>query len=191
MMQEKHKYYEMAYRAHSGTSLSPERRAISECEYYDSVVAEFIAAGKEWAIEKFTRLFLKGLAANARCYSSMIAGPARFPVARMEKYNKWARNADDETLAFIAKVRKPPVQPRTELEYNIEAKEYEVNGVKVLHNTEQNRLQLLFDGKPEAAMIEKLKARGFKWSLRNMAWQRQLTPNAVAVVPYILNQQVA
>jgi len=188
---EKHKYYDLAYRAHSGTSFSPEKRAESECNYYDAIVTEFTQASKEWAIEKFTRLWLKSMAAKSRCYSSMISGPARFPVARMQKYNQWEHNASKAMLDFIDKVRKPPAEPRTELDYNIQAKEYEVNGVKVLHNVEQNRLQLLFDGKPDADMITKLKSRGFKWSPRNMAWQRQLTPNAINVVPYILEQQTA
>lgn len=182
----KHKYYDLAYRAHSGTSFYPDKRAISECEYYDGICKEFAGAGKEWAIEKFTLLFLKGLAANSRCYSSMIAGPARFPVARMEKYNGWARNADNETLAFIAKVRKPPAQPRTELDYKIEAKEYNIGEVRVLQNVEDNRLQLFFEGKPEQEMIATLKSRGFKWSPRNRAWQRQLTPNAIRALNDVL-----
>lgn len=186
---EKHKYYDRAYAAHSGTSFTPEKRAISECDFYDSICKEFTEAGKEWAIEKFTNLFLKSLGARARCYSSMIAGPARFPVARMEKYNQWERNASDALLAFIDKVRKPPVSMRTELDYGIERKEYIYGNTQIVHNKEDNRLQLLFDGKPEPAIIERLKSRGFKWSPRNKAWQRQLTPNAIAAIPYVFRDQ--
>jgi aspartate-semialdehyde dehydrogenase len=43
--------------------------------------------------------------------------------------------------------------------------------------------------KPEQAMIDRLKKSGFKWSPRNVAWQRQLTPNAVRVVPYVLQAE--
>lgn len=175
----KHKYYDLACRAHSGTSFTPEKRAASECEWYDSVCKEFTETGKEWAIEKWTRLFLKSLAAKSRCFSAMIAGPARFPVARMEKYNRWEHNATSELLAFLEKVRKPPAPPRTELDYGIEQKEYEIDGVRVLQNAEENRLQLFYDGKPAQDMIATLKSRGFKWSPRNKAWQRQLTNNAV------------
>lgn len=185
---EKHKYYDAAYRAHTGTSFFPEKRAVSECEFYDSICKEFTESEKQWAIEKFTNLFLKSLGARSRCYSSMIAGPARFPVARMEKYNQWERNATDALLAFIAKVRKPPISMRTELDYNIEQKEYTYGNARVLHNNEDNRLQLFFDGKPDQPMIERLKSRGFKWSPRNKAWQRQLTPNAIAVIPYIFQE---
>lgn len=185
-MTEKHKYYDLAYRAHSGTSFTPEKRAVSECEWYDSVCKEFNEAGKEWAIEKWTRLFLKSLAAKSRCYSSMIAGPARFPVARMEKYNRWEHNATTELLAYLEKVRKPPAPPRTELDYKIEHREYSIGDVGVLHNVEENRLQLFYPGKPEPETITKLKSRGFKWSPRNKAWQRQLTPNAIRALPDVI-----
>jgi len=175
----KHKYYDLAYRAHCGTSFSPEKRAASECDWYDAVCKELTDAGKEWAVEKFTRLFLKSLAAKSRCYSSMIAGPARFPVARMQKYNQWEHNATSAMLDYLTKARKPPAPPRTELDYSIEGKDYSIGDVRVLQNTEENRLQLLFPDKPEAEMIATLKSRGFKWSPRNKAWQRQLTPNAL------------
>lgn len=183
---EKHKYYDLAYRAHSGSSFVPEKRAVSDCEWYDSVCKEFKDAGKDWAIEKFSSLFIKQLSAKNRCYSVMIAGPARFPVARMEKLNRWEHNATEKLLAFIEKVRRPPVSMRTELDYGIEQKEYEIGEVRVLHNVEENRLQLFYPGKPESETITKLKSRGFKWSPRNKAWQRQLTPNAILALPDVI-----
>lgn len=180
-----HKFYQQAYRAYAGTSFVPEKRAASSCQWYDEVCAELTASGKESAIEKFTALYLKSLAAKARCYSPMISGPANFPVARMEKYNRWERSASDALLTFLEKVRRPPREPRTELDYGITAKDYTIGSVRVLHNTEQNRLQLFFPGKPEREMIDRLKGRGFKWSPRNSAWQRQLTPNALRAIPSI------
>lgn len=59
-----------------------------------------------------------------------------------------------------------------------ESKKYEINGVEVVENTADERLQLFFDGKPEQEVINKLKANGFRWSPKNKAWQRQLTDNA-------------
>jgi len=58
-------------------------------------------------------------------------------------------------------------------------KDIMVNGVRVLENTEAMRLQLFFDGKPAAQIITLLKSHAFKWSPSNMAWQRQLTNNAI------------
>lgn len=49
---------------------------------------------------------------------------------------------------------------------------------RVVENTEIMRLQLFFDGKPEANVRDILKSNGFRWSPRNECWQRQLTENA-------------
>ena len=51
-------------------------------------------------------------------------------------------------------------------------------GVEVIENTDIMRLQLVFEGKPSEEIRHILKSRGFIWSGRNMAWQRQLTDNA-------------
>lgn len=181
-----HKYYKQALDAHRGTSFVPEKRAASELEYYDTTCREFNEAGKGDVIEKFTTLWLKHMAAKARIVSVMIAGGSKFPVARMEKYNRWERSAADAVAEFLNKVTRPPAPPRTELDYKIEEKTYMIGEVTVRQNVEDNRLQLLFQGKPEPDMIAKLKSRGFKWSPRNQAWQRQLTPNALLVVPHLL-----
>lgn len=49
---------------------------------------------------------------------------------------------------------------------------------KIVKNTEIMRLQLFFEKKPESEVRELLKNNGFRWSPRNMCWQRQLTKNA-------------
>lgn len=49
---------------------------------------------------------------------------------------------------------------------------------KVVENTENMRLQLFFEGKPEQEVREVLKSNGFKWAPSQGAWQRQLTANA-------------
>lgn len=46
-------------------------------------------------------------------------------------------------------------------------------------NEAENRLQLLFEGKPPEEQRRALKAEGFKWAPSQGAWQRQLTPNAI------------
>ena len=58
-------------------------------------------------------------------------------------------------------------------------KEEEIEGVKVIHNTDLDRLQLIFEGKPAQDIITLLKKNAFRWSPSNKAWQRQLTPNAI------------
>jgi hypothetical protein len=60
-----------------------------------------------------------------------------------------------------------------------ESKETEVKeGIKIVENTELNRLQILFNGIPSVEIRNLLKSKGFRWSPSNMAWQRQLTQNA-------------
>lgn len=54
----------------------------------------------------------------------------------------------------------------------------EHNGFQIVRNAEQNRLQIIFDGKPDDDTPQALKSNGFRWSPRNSAWQRQLTDNA-------------
>lgn len=49
---------------------------------------------------------------------------------------------------------------------------------KVVENAEIMRLQVIFDGKPNAYARSVMKRNGFKWSPSNSAWQRQLTQNA-------------
>lgn len=65
-------------------------------------------------------------------------------------------------------------------------KEEEIEGVKVIHNTDLDRLQLLFDGKPAQDIITLLKKNAFRWSPSNKAWQRQLTPNAIYAANKVL-----
>ena len=44
---------------------------------------------------------------------------------------------------------------------------------------EDNRLQVFFDGKPDADTRAELKSSGFRWAPSVGAWQRQLTDNAI------------
>jgi len=257
-----HKHYETARRAYTWMSYNPERRAASECAFYDEIMKEFADAPQVQA--KFERLFLLSLAAKSRCASPMITGPARFPVERQRRASEREHKISGEMMAYIERVRKAKAQEAYYLEhpearpimagdsdavdryklkleaakkyhaqlkqvkalikggmsneeasakaglsapvawhsFNIQyankaVKELEVkaasleavksrpsaettiNGVRVLENTEAMRLQLFFNGKPAPDVIALLKSHAFKWSPSNMAWQRQLTSNAI------------
>jgi hypothetical protein len=52
-------------------------------------------------------------------------------------------------------------------------------GGKLLVNTEVNRVQFLFDDKPDEETRALLKSSGFRWASSEGAWQRQRTMNAV------------
>ena len=52
-------------------------------------------------------------------------------------------------------------------------------GGEVVINTELNRVQIIFDGKPDEEMRAKLRHNAFKWAPSQGAWQRQYTRNAL------------
>ncbi len=56
--------------------------------------------------------------------------------------------------------------------------EFTFDGGTVVLDPDDNRLRLLFDGKPDEDTRAKLKANGFRWAPSQGAWQRQLTENA-------------
>lgn len=53
-----------------------------------------------------------------------------------------------------------------------------VGAVRIVENTEDNRLQLFFPGKPSAAFRRELKRSGFRWSRYQGAWQRHRSSTA-------------
>jgi hypothetical protein len=285
--QEKHRFYDDAVSAFSGTSFTPEKRAEQYCADHDGRIEDF----REWlystetSIDKdaeFLRFkenidsaFRSFLYAHSRVMSTMITGPANFPVRSNEK----RCNTSDKRLAEyleipkkaktsimkrvkseqidaaggeleIAKkklesmkkqhemmklankvIRSNPKGERTEekvqklieigyskeivsrlfvpdcfggvgfatfqltnsnarikntearikeLEKREEAetKEYSINGYNIVENTDIDRLQIIFEDKPEHEIRQELKKNGFRWSPRESAWQRKLTNNA-------------
>lgn len=56
---------------------------------------------------------------------------------------------------------------------------WEFDGGRVVVNTTENRLQVIFDGKPDADVRTELKGEGFRWAPSQGTWQRQLTDNAM------------
>ena len=56
---------------------------------------------------------------------------------------------------------------------------WQINGGRVEPNQKDNRLQVLFDGKPDESIRNELKSNGFRWSPNAGAWQRQLNDNAI------------
>lgn len=61
------------------------------------------------------------------------------------------------------------------------------DGGKVVMNRELNRLQVVFDDRPDAEVREELKRHGFRWAPSQGAWQRQLTNNAIYEAKHIKN----
>ena len=60
------------------------------------------------------------------------------------------------------------------------------DGGRVIKNYSENRVQIVFDTKPQPDVISNLKHNGFRWSPRFSAWQRQLTNNAYYAVSRVI-----
>ena len=101
MTQSKHKHYDLAYRAHYNTSFSPDKRAAMQCEWFDDAHAKLVDLDVPVEkIAKWESLWIKWMCAKSRCLSSMITGPANFPVRRNEKANNAERNAGENCLNY-------------------------------------------------------------------------------------------
>lgn len=111
-----------AIAAHSGTSFVPEKRGESVREGYAAEMAEIyenLSAKCRNDSERSTldawwprfravmrQLNLDYLHSQANIVSSFIAGPSNFPVARMEKRNRWAHNKLNHLFEVKARMLK-------------------------------------------------------------------------------------
>ena len=85
--------------------------------------------------------------------------------------------------AEIRRIRGRIEQVRQHEETNFAG--WEFDGGRVEANKADNRLQVFFDGKPDEAARDELKANGFRWAPCVGAWQRQLNKNAYYAAGYI------
>lgn len=69
-----------------------------------------------------------------------------------------------------------------------DSSETERAGVRLVENVEDNRLQLIFPGKPSAETRAALKSGGFRWAPSAGAWQRQLTNAARYAAERVLRE---
>lgn len=136
---------------------------------------------------KFIRLWTDYQRSGARVMSWFITGPARFPVERNRKRMEIERRRSDEFYAHAngaaewvrRRLRSAEKTALSEQAAQVEHAATEFPGGRLVRNTTLDRIQLVFDGKPESDVIAELKSRAFRWSPREGAWQRQLTRNGV------------
>lgn len=120
--------YEAAYRAYQHISFDPEKRAAQTVKDYETELNEDLQSMPEAEQERYTEGYKKYLfaflSAKSRTMSSMITGPANFPVARNQKalnaeharlceFTEWR----DKALKSIAKrieQNKPEAQKKSE-----------------------------------------------------------------------------
>ena len=73
-----------------------------------------------------------------------------------------------------------------QLEARDSLKGWKFEAGEVVANKEINRLQILFDEKPEKEVRNVLKRNGFKWACSQKAWQRLLNQNAIFAAKRVL-----
>lgn len=71
---------------------------------------------------------------------------------------------------------------------NLVSKEYELFGVTIKENIEDNRVQLFFKGKPAEDVRKKLKYHGFRWSSFIKCWQRFYNSYSVDLAKNIITE---
>jgi hypothetical protein len=101
-----------------------------------------------------------------------------FPPYALTNNNAKIRNTRAR-ITQLERLKKAAEQPKDE---------YKTDLFEVVENAEIMRLQLKFDGKPDADTRTVLKRHGFKWSPKNGVWQRQLTNNAKYALQNIIKE---
>lgn len=176
----------------------PDLAARSALDSGDAMWAEgvlaVIAAGGDVGLcdlwgERFLKKWLAYQHAGARVANWAITGPARFPVERNNKRMATEMKRLDELLLHVKGAgdwARRQLRSAAKAEASaaakasgVEHREKAFPGGKIVLNKELDRVQLVFDGKPDPDVIAQLKGRAFRWSPREGAWQRQLTQNGV------------
>lgn len=195
---------ELAVRAHCGTSHTPERRGDAEVAGYVMSILSFQKALAEVAdteermveavaqAERYRENYVKRQSeiwsTRSRMMSTMIAGPANFPVRRQEKvwasfekkskeFWDWQDRAKKAAIKAIKAIGAVPVEKPEGAKTGTE--ELQVGDVLIVVNHDIERVQIVFDGKPAPEVISELKGAAWNWSPRNSAWQRKITNNSI------------
>ena len=72
----------------------------------------------------------------------------------------------------------------------MEHMELPFDGGVIVTNEEVNRVQILFDEKPDEETRRNLKGSGFKWSPREQAWQAPRTPQYLRRACYLFGVEL-
>ena len=105
---------------------------------------------------------------------------------KFKEYNKKARAVGKEqapgfylrNLAGNVRSVKERIK-RLESKAMLQDSEKEINGVRIVQDTDDNRIRLFFPGKPAADVRSMLKSNGFRWSPNAGAWQRMLNGTGI------------
>jgi len=112
-----------------------------------------------------------------------------------KEHNKKARKEGaDQAPGYVLKNLAGNVRSVKQRIANLEAKasmdieDREVNGIRIEKDADENRVRLHFPGKPSAEVRALLKAHGFRYSGRHVAWQRHLNGAGLFAVDQVIKK---
>ncbi len=79
---------------------------------------------------------------------------------------------------------------KVKIEEGADIPEITINGAIIRKDFTDDRLKIIFDGKPAQNVITSLKQSGFRWSPFLKCWCRKLTPNAWWVAKKLCEQEL-
>lgn len=160
------------------SELDAYRRKVEGVEKFQSDMKAVNKAHKAWKKDPEGAAAKKLMAALPEAYQKQIKlyvpeySWTPHPFAPYELTNN---NANLKRM----KIRLAELEQKSEALEEHEELDQEMNGLIIRRNFAEDRLQLLFEGKPGEDIRSILKSNGFKWSPRFGAWQRKLTSNAL------------
>ncbi len=114
---------------------------------------------------------------------------------KFKAYNKKARAEKSEqlpkyVLANLAGNIRSVKQRilRLQAKKQIDTSDEERDGIRIEKDAEENRIRLHFPGKPPAEVRSLLKSNGFRFSGRNVAWQRHLNNAGIYSAERVIGQ---
>lgn len=107
-------------------------------------------------------------------------------IAYVRELNKQSSIITERHKFFKLSEMAKAVCEAQEVRSNKEDTEILFDGGRVIKNYSEDRVQIVFDTKPQPDVISNLKHNGFRWSPRFSAWQRQLTNNAYYAVTRVI-----
>ena len=169
---QKHKYYDLCYKAYYNISFSPEKRAERLCKEFDDDIEEIKQLGaNEHQINKSEKLFVIWVHRLSRCASSVITGSSGFNVDRANKNNAYERNAMNKYSEYLKYIKDKLNTEKFYLENpeqrpiknnDLDAKERLINKIKTLQE-KQEQMKLA----NKETQKQKIKPAYFSFELSN------------------------
>lgn len=125
--------------------------------------------------------FIKRMAANGQAED--VKKSLEYVKSVGDKHSKPIFSTNNEIWKLAETVQ--PKEDLTNKETEIVGK---YKGVVIMNNHSQERVQLMFDEKPNPEIIATLKSRGFHWSPSQRAWQRKNTPDGIYTAQKLMGE---